>query len=194
MADIKDIIKSKLSSMEEPSLPKFGWDNPQYAELEEPAKNVIASYQNANRWLDTIKEHILINLNLPYFSDIVHQVAHMMPKRFDKFGDILHTRKLEVPYPSTEAWHDSIGDIENVFSIIYKILDAIQDSIIEFKNVAERTHCIDLSIRCDNLLVEITDDYQKFFTMEGQLDYYRTNLALWDKSTKYYWNPEEITK
>lgn len=72
------------------------------------ARVVVSAYQNANRWLDSIKESILIDYNCPYFSKIVHNLAHTMPARFDKFGDILHTVNMKVPYPATSEYPSEI--------------------------------------------------------------------------------------
>jgi len=61
----------------------------------------MEAYQNANKWLDTIKEYVYTDLSCVFFSSFIHELAHTMPERFDKFGDILHTLNIKVPYPAT---------------------------------------------------------------------------------------------
>ena len=183
---IKSVVKDKLS--QDLNLPRFGWDNPRYYELETPSRAVMSSYQNANRWLDTIKEHILINLNLPYFSHIVHELAHSMPTRFDQFGEILHKENLLVPYPSTEEWLNSCGDVRDCINIIYDILGQIKLDILSFKEVSEHAGLIHMSVACDTLLLDIQDEYEFYYRIEGMLDYFGTNLSAWDKHVHQYYS------
>ena len=162
-------------------LPRFGWDNPKYDNLETPVREVMSAYQNANKWLDSIKEHILINLNCPYFSNIVHELAHTMPARFDEFGDILHTEGLGIPYPTTMEWENPIGNISESIKRIYEILDQIRVSLRVFKLAAESCDCLEMSIACDPLLTDIHAEYMFFHRAESMLNSFGGNLAQWDK-------------
>ena len=86
------------------------------------AEQVMASYQNANKWLDSIKEFVLMDLGCVFFSNYIHNLAHTMPARFDKFGDILHTADIKVPYPATAAITTMPSDIPSVFQQVLDIL------------------------------------------------------------------------
>lgn len=189
MSNITDKIKEKLSNVEVVTeselLPRFGWDNPKYGSLELPAREVMAAYQNANKWLDAIKEHVLINLHCPYFSNIVHQLAHTMPKRFDEFGDILHKENLLIPYPATEEYH-AVGGIPESIIAIYDILDSILAKLFKFRRAAEECGCPAMSIACDSLIVDIKDEYEFFYVVESQLESTH-NLQQWDMYTYQYW-------
>lgn len=190
MLDIKEKIIDKLSNKEVTldivSTPRFGWDNPKYSILEEDVRDVMTAYQNANKWLDTIKEHVLINLHLPYFSHIIHELAHTMPSRFDQFGDILHKEGLMIPYPSTEEWSKSIGDVHNTISHIFDILDNIIESLNRFRQTADLvSHS--MSIDCDELINDISNEYQFFNLIDSQVEYFGQNLLGWDESVYRYW-------
>lgn len=193
MPDIKDSIRKKLSEEvgETTVSHKAGWDNPKYDQLEPNVREVMSAYQNANKWLDTLKEHILINLECPYFSNVVHQLAHTMPGRFDQFGDILHTENLLIPYPSTAEWTSPIGDISSCISIVYSILDDIKRALTNFKRAAEICGCPAMSISCDVLLTDISGEYEFYYRAEGLLKYYGNNLAQWDKRCYEYYNTKD---
>jgi len=51
--------------------------------------------------MDIIKEFLFTDMGCPFFSSYIHNLAHTMPVRFDKFGDILHTIDMKIPYPAT---------------------------------------------------------------------------------------------
>lgn len=153
------------------------------------ASAVVSSYQNANRWLDSIKEILLIDFNCPYFSKIVHDLAHSMPVSFDKFGDILHTINLKVPYPTTLEYSSDIYNIEGLIGEVYSILDSIKLSLIQFKEIVERDQfTTPLSILCDPLLSDIQEEYEYYIRVASQLPYYGDNLACWDKKAYEIYN------
>lgn len=190
LENIKSAVMHKIVSVEGVSLPRFGWDNPKYTELETPARSVMSAYQNANKWLDTLKEHILINLNLPYFSHIVHELAHTMPGRFDKFGDILHTENLLVPYPSTEEWLNSCGNIYECIQMVYDILDQIKLELYTFKSISEEKGLVAMSSACDTLISDIQEEYGFYYRVEGMLAYYGSNLSAWDHQVHQYYKDQ----
>lgn len=159
------------------------------------ARIVMTAYQNANRWLDSIKESILIDYNCPYFSKIVHDLAHTMPVRFDSFGDILHTINLKVPYPSTEEYPSEVKSIKGYINDIYSILDSIKESLLAFKKVVEgNPSTAPMSIICDPLLSDIQEEYEYYIRVESQLPYYGSNLAHWDKKAYEIYNAKKDGK
>ena len=48
----------------------YNFDNPKFAELREPMRDVIRMYQNANRWFDTTQEYVYIKQGMIYLSEI----------------------------------------------------------------------------------------------------------------------------
>ena len=79
----------------------YNWDSQMFAALREPARNVVAAYQQAARFLDTVQETVYIEHGLVHTARMIHDLAHEMPKRFDVFGDMLHERHLMTEYPAT---------------------------------------------------------------------------------------------
>lgn len=126
---------------------------------------VMTAYQNANRWMDTIKEDLLINKGLINFSQYVHDLAHTMPVRFDRFGDILHTKNILVPYPSTAEYTGDLGDLDAVFSALFDILGAINNSLRAFIDETKDTENHSLALKTEELLVDIDSEYEPLYRM-----------------------------
>lgn len=161
------------------------YSNPDYAFLEQPMIRVMESYQNANRWLDTIKESVLIDMGCPFFSDFIHGLAHMMPGRFDKFGDILHTRHLLVNYPATKELVNVPKDPYEVFVKITSIYDDITDALNEFIKVTTDTKLHYMANEAENLLMDLNDDLLAVGTIYKMLDS-NSNLATFDQWVRKY--------
>ena len=51
-----------------------------------PIVSVMTAYQNANRWLDIVKEDLLINKGMVFFSNYIHDLAHTMPSAAEESG------------------------------------------------------------------------------------------------------------
>ena len=79
----------------------FNFDNPIYAPLRNPSREVIKAYQDANRYFDTTQEYVYIEQGMKYLSKIIHEQAHEFPKRIDSFIDML--RGTEVPNSTPQA-------------------------------------------------------------------------------------------
>ena len=75
---------------------QYTYKNTEYEAIRDPARGVVAAYQDAARFLDTIKEWVYIETGMIHTSEFIHRMAHEMPKRFDRFGDILHERHLSI--------------------------------------------------------------------------------------------------
>lgn len=186
---IKKAVSTEPSTVTvEVEVPRFGWDNPKYTEqLEEASRKVVDAYQNAQRWMDTIKEKLLIDHHLPYFSHIVHELAHTMPVRFDAFGQILHTENLEIYYPSTEEWSHAVPNVKDAINHIHNFLDSIQEALILFQSVARSCSCTSMAISCDTLITDISNERYFFFRAEEMLEFYGMNMSQWDKSVYQFW-------
>lgn len=189
-------IKEKLATpketvvVEEVSY-KQNYENPLYAPIKKPARNVMAAYQNANRYLDAIKEQLLINLHVPFFSNIIHELAHTMPQRFDKFGDILHEHHLIIPYPATfEYLIAEDFTVEDCFGSIYDSLQEIEDNLLAFIKVTEGTRLHSMACAAETLLQDITKEYTWLRIIEAQFKS-SNSLTSWDKWVHVYWENKE---
>lgn len=121
------------------------------------ATNVMIAYQNANKWLDIIKEALLMDCGCTFFSNYIHNLAHSMPMRFDKFGDILHTMDMKVPYPATEYIESEPTSIAEAFDSVFSILLDISNALVEFVAAAESTNKA-AAISAETLLEEIANE------------------------------------
>lgn len=130
------------------------------------AEQVMASYQNANKWLDIIKEFVLMDLGCVFFSNYIHNLAHTMPGRFDKFGDILHTADIRVPYPATAYIATMPSDIPSVFQQVFDILVAISTSLRGFIKLTQDTECHAMACSAEELLVDIEGEYTNLYRMK----------------------------
>lgn len=154
-------------------------------EVLEAAYGVMAAYQNANKWLDTVKEVIYTKLDSPFFSSFVHSLAHTMPGRFDKFGDILHTVNIEIPYPSTEELTDKPTDITSAFEIIFSSLDDIKSELNGFiKATDDRYH--GMACAAEGLLNDIEEEYPMLYRLRGKWNQCNGNTVEFDKYVMQY--------
>lgn len=129
------------------------------------AEQVMATYQNANKWLDIIKEYVLMDLECVFFSTYIHNLAHTMPVRFDKFGDILHTADIKIPYPATAYIPNMPSDIPSVFQQIFDILGAISASLRNFIKLTQDTEMHALACSSEELLVDIEGEYTNLYRL-----------------------------
>lgn len=145
------------------------------------AEKVMESYQNANKWLDSIKEYVLMELGCLFFSDYIHKLAHTMPVRFDKFGDILHTADIVVPYPATSAIANMPTDIPSTIDQIYSIVSAIRNSLLEFIKATQDTEGHALACSAEELLIDISKEYTNLYRMNRAYNNCNSSIIDFDK-------------
>lgn len=134
---------------------------------EAPAEAVMAAYQNANKWLDSIKEVVYTKLNCPFFSSYIHNLAHSMPGRFDKFGDILHTVDMEIPYPATTEIAHKPSDIGEALEAVFGALNQIKEALNVFiKQADEEAH--GMACAAETLLNDIEQEYPMLFRLRAK--------------------------
>ena len=164
---------------------------PESTQIETSIRKVMTSYQNANRWLDTIKEALLMEYHLPCFSEIVHDLAHQMAEEFDRFGDILHTCNLRIPYPTTEEFTGQYVQLTEYVDEIIILLRSIQESLIEFKRVAEELpSTYTMSIMCDDLLMTLQKECNFYYKAHAQLTILDGHIIGWDHYIGCLWQNE----
>ena len=135
--------------------------------IELSAEAVMAAYQNANKWLDSIKESIYTAMNSPFFSSFVHKLAHTMPGRFDKFGDILHTCNIKIPYPTTLVIEREPADVGESIDMIFAILDEIKKSLNNFIQVTDVSNH-GMACAAETLLNDIESEYPMLYRLQGK--------------------------
>lgn len=138
---------------------------PQSIDIATSAIGVMTAYQNANKWLDSIKEYVLMDLSCVFFSNYIHNLAHTMPARFDKFGDILHTADIKVPYPATAGIPNMPSDIPSVFQQVLDILGAISTSLRGFIKITQDTEFHAMACSAEELLIDIEGEYTDLYRL-----------------------------
>lgn len=146
---------------------RYNWENPAYAPLHGPARDVVSAYQNAARWLDTIQEWVYIEAGLIHTARIIHNLAHAMPVQFDRFGDMLHERHLAVEYPGTPELVEEIGDMDHAFFLITGILEAIDKALQTFCEIAEESGQRAMVIQTEELIADNSKHYTYILNMWG---------------------------
>lgn len=186
-----DVLKSRLSRALKESTEDIMTDTQvdnNSSTLDVSATNVMASYQNANKWLDIIKEYLLMNCGCVFFSNYIHNLAHSMPVRFDKFGDILHTIDMKVPYPATAYIDSEPSSVEESFDKVCTILDNISSALVEFIGVSESNNYKAMSVSAEALLEDISNEYTNLKRMRRVLNQCEGDIVKFDKWVAQYLN------
>ena len=139
----------------------YNYDSEAYAALRDPARNVIAAYQQAARFLDTVQESVYIEHGMVNTARMIHNLAHEMPKRFDEFADMLHERHLMAEYPATPELTESIDDMDKAFEIVIAALDDIQEALEAFRSVTDTAAFRPMALKAEELMLQNSGDYTK---------------------------------
>lgn len=153
--------------------------------VNEYANKVMAAYQNANKWLDSIKEAIYTKMNCPFFSSYVHSLAHTMPARFDKFGDILHTVNLEIPYPATAAIDKTPITLVEAFDMIFNILNNIKTALNEFITASDKDYH-GMACAAEACLNDIEAEYPMLYRLHAKAVESKDDSVAFDKFVAAY--------
>ena len=145
----------------------FNFDNPKYAPLREPSRAVIKAYQDANRFLDTTQEYVYIEQGMIFLSKLIHNQAHEYPKRFDEFIEMLHERHLMGEYPATPEldWKAELKSIDDVFGVIVRVFDEIQEALEGFHRVTDNADFRPMALFTEELMAQNSKDYTLFLQL-----------------------------
>ena len=155
--------------------------------LGDQAATVMRAYQNANKWLDSIKECLLMDFGCVFFSNYVHLLAHSMPERFDEFGDILHSIDMKVPYPATDAIPSEPTELTNTFDQIFSILNDIRIALVNFNKSIQDTDKSSVGLQVDELILALDREFSPLYTMKRALNHC-DNPLVFDKWVAQYIN------
>ena len=150
----------------------YSYDNPKFAVLRDPARDVIAAYQNGNRFLDAIQEFCLIEEGMPNLSKAIHLQAHKYPARFDAFADMLHERHLMAEYPETPEmdWREELKGLDDVFRCVIGAMDEIHDALERFRSVVDNGDFRPMALFAEELMTQNSADYTLFLEMWARWD------------------------
>lgn len=149
------------------------------------ARNVMSAYQNANKWLDSVKEAVYTRMNCPFFSSFIHTLAHTMPGRFDKFGDILHTENMEIKYPSTDELTNIPENLTDAFNVIFKCLDSIKEALSAFIRATDNAHH-GMSCAAEACLNDIESEYPMLYRLRSKCEECKDDSVAFDKYVMQY--------
>lgn len=171
-ADVEEPVADHEPTVEEPAEPSVEDAKADITIVEEEptdpiadaAREVMTAYQNANKWLDSVKEFLYITVNCPFFSSFVHKLAHTMPERFDKFGDILHTVDMEIPYPATAELATRPADISEAFTVIFNVLNDIKTALNKFIAITD-ADAHGMACAAETLLNDIEGEFPMLYRL-----------------------------
>lgn len=172
----------------------FNFENSKYAPLRDSSRAVVKAYQDANRFFDTAQEYVYIEAGMKFFSRIIHNQAHEFPKRFDKFGDMLHERHLMVEYPSTPElnWKEEFKDgVNDVFPFLIRVLDNIQEALDIFHSQTDNANFRPMALFAEELMAENSADYTKLLELWARWDKERGSYTSFDSWCEKMLNNEE---
>lgn len=151
---------------------RYSYDNPDFKGLRDPARDVIAAYQDANRALDTIQEYALIEEGMPNLSRVIHLQAHAYPARFDAFAEMLHERHLMAEYPATLEmdWREELKDLDDVFRCVIDAMEDIHDALEAFHTATDNAQFRPMALFTEELMAQNSADYTKFLEMWARWD------------------------
>ena len=166
----------------------YSYDNPEFGVLRDPARAVIAAYQNANRFLDAIQEYALIEEGMPNLSRAIHLQAHKYPARFDEFADMLHERHLMAEYPATPEmdWREELKGIDDVFRAAVGAMEDIQDALEAFHAVTDNAKFRPMCLKSEELMAQNSADYTKFLDMWARWDNDGGSKTSFDSWVRHY--------
>lgn len=147
-----------------------GWELPGYSPLRDPARGVIKAYQDAARQLDALQEYVYIEAGLIHTAQIIHLLAHEMPKRFDTFADMLHQHHLMAEYPATQEYPHTYRDMDEVFERVLKALDGVQDALFVFRAKAEDMRQTAMALFSEERMLENSESRTRFLELWALYD------------------------
>ena len=159
---------------------RFNFDSPRYAGLREASRGVTAAYQDAAKILDTLKEIVLLDMGLVNTSNVIHNLAHEMPKRFDTLGDILHQRHLRQYYPSTSEYTAEPETLSDVFGEVINCLDAIENALVDFISTCDELKLYPFARQAETMQIENSQSYEKFLYAWAMFDGEETSPTSFD--------------
>ena len=143
----------------------YNYDNPKFAGLRQPMRDVMGAYGNAERFFADIKEKTWLNFGLKYLTLEIHALEHIQPERVDIFKDILAQVGLPVEYPAVPELSEELTDIDKVFEVCIGIIDEIDESIERFVKYASDNGFGALARQAEQL--QIDNSFDKALLLEA---------------------------
>lgn len=157
------------------------WDNPRFAPLKQPVRQVMEAYGNAEKWFADIKDRVLCDMGMPFLSDAIHKLEHVQPERVDQFAEIPHDYHLRLPYPGTPELDEAFrNDLDRVFEVCVTIVDSVDEALGDFIRKTADGEFNALSLKAEELQVVNTDDRRKLLEAWAMWDNGEMSRATFD--------------
>ena len=147
---------------------QYSYQNMLYGPVKDPAARVSDACLFGNRVGDTIKEIIRTRLHMTHTSDFFHSIAHNCLVYLDTFADILHSANLAQEYPPTSALGEEIEDLDKAFFVFTETLNDLKLAFYDFIAVTDTRELKAMSIKAEDILEDIDDDFAKLITAWNQ--------------------------
>lgn len=170
---------------------QYSYQNMLYAPIKEPAAKVSDACLFGNRVGDTIKEIIRTRLHMTHTSDFFHGIAHNCLAYLDTFADILHSANLAQEYPPTSALGEEIEDLDKAFYVFTETLNDLKLAFYDFIAVTDTRELKAMSIKAEDILEDIDDDFAKLITAWNQWKCDGSAMSF-DKWVDSYFNATEV--
>lgn len=170
---------------------QYSYQNTLYAPIKEPAAKVSDACLFGNRVGDTIKEIIRTRLHMTHTSDFFHGIAHNCLAYLDTFADILHSANLAQEYPPTSALGEEIEDLDKAFYVFTETLNDLKLAFYDFIAVTDTRELKAMSIKAEDILEDIDDDFAKLITAWNQWKCDGSAMSF-DKWVDSYFNATEV--
>lgn len=170
---------------------QYSYQNMLYAPIKEPAARVSDACLFGNRVGDTIKEIIRTRLHMTHTSDFFHGIAHNCLAYLDTFADILHSANLAQEYPPTSALGEEIEDLDKAFYVFTETLNDLKLAFYDFIAVTDTRELKAMSIKAEDILEDIDDDFAKLITAWNQWKCDGSALSF-DKWVDSYFKSTEV--
>lgn len=133
------------------------WAKPEFSGLRDRMRDVMRAYGMAEKWFAAIKDKVLVEMGMPFLSDAIHRLEHMIPEEVDGFGDALHELGLLLEYPATPELAEPLNnDLDKVFECCVQILDETSEALGRFEQEAAGGLTNALSLQAEELQVRIS--------------------------------------
>lgn len=155
-----------------------------FESLRGTARDVTRAYSDVNKWLDTLKEYVYIELGMPNLSDLIHDSSHTQLERLDVFGELLHERHLMQEYPTTQEVdifaEMGEGELDNVFEFITRCYEHIDEALESFHEQTDNAEFRAMALKTEELMLANSKDYTTVLNLWQRWDNDGGSLTTFD--------------
>lgn len=153
----------------------YNYKNPTYYAIRDRMRDVISAYSNAAKWYATIKEVTWAEFGLVHLTDAIHHLEHIQYEYIDEFKSIMAQIGLEVEYPPTQEFVESLEDIDKVMEVCVGIADETNKALSDFIEKSKEPEFQPLARQVEQLQIDNSKSKSKLLEI----------WSMWDKNPSY---------